>query len=78
MVLDDDEIEKSRMEDQSGRPSQAKRDAAELRRSRKIIAQKALRAKKANDARAYRENLRLLRIVEGSQEWKNAWKFFYS
>jgi hypothetical protein len=77
MALDGDEIEDSRKEDQSSRPSKAKRDAIEQRRNRKIIGQAAARAKKAKDARAYGDCLRLLRIVENSPEWKNAWEFFY-
>jgi hypothetical protein len=77
MSSDDDknqEIEQSRTQDQ-GLASPAKREAAEKRKILKIFSQKALKAK---DARAYAEQLRLLKISENSVEWKNAWKFFYS
>jgi hypothetical protein len=76
MVLGDDEIERSHAEDTKKR-SKAEREALQEAKNRKIIAQAAARAKKANDARAYAQCLRLLRIVENSPEWKNAWEFFY-
>jgi hypothetical protein len=37
-----------------------------------------LQAKKAKDARAYGALLRLQNVRENSEEWKEAWKFFYS
>jgi hypothetical protein len=77
MVMDDDDIEASRRQDQRGTPSKAKRDAVEQRKYREKIGRKAYDAKQAKDARAYGECLRLLRISEGSKEWKNAWEFFY-
>jgi hypothetical protein len=77
MAIEDDEIEKSRQQEQAG-ASAAKRGASERRKILKIFSQKALRAKKAKDARAYAEQLRLLKIDEDSLEWKKAWEFFYS
>jgi hypothetical protein len=80
MSSDDDKnhkIEQVRAEDQ-GLASPGKREAAEKRKILKIFSQKALKAKKAKDARAYAEQLRLLKISENSVEWKNAWEFFYS
>lgn len=77
MVMDDDDIETSRLQDQRGIQSKAKQEAAEQRRYRERIGRKAYEAKRAKDARAYGECLRLLRIAEDSKEWKNAWEFFY-
>jgi hypothetical protein len=72
-----DEIEQVRAQDQ-GLASPGKREAAEKRKILKIFSEKALKAKKAKDARAYAEQLRFLQISENSVEWKNAWKFSYS
>jgi len=72
-----DEIEQVRTQEQ-GLAGAAKRAAAEKRKILKLFSRKALKAKKAKDARAYAEQLRFLKIAEGSAEWKNAWEFFYS
>jgi len=77
MAIEDDEIENSRQQEQAG-ASAAKREAAERRKILKLFCRKALRAKKARDARAYAEQLRLLKVDENSSEWKKAWEFFYS
>lgn len=47
-------------------------------RKKKRLASDALRVIKAKDARAFTELLRQAGIPEGSPEWKNAWKAFYS
>jgi hypothetical protein len=73
----DDEIEKSRREEEA-HAAPAKRDAAEEERTKRLFSRIALKAKKAKDARAYAEALRNVKIREGSDEWKNAWKFFDS
>lgn len=78
MVLKDDDIERSRIQDQAKRPSRIKRAAAEWTGiRRKIIGEKLLRAKQLNDARAYAEILRKAGIKEDSVEWKRAWDYFY-
>jgi formiminotetrahydrofolate cyclodeaminase len=77
MVVDDDEIEDSRVQDQALTVG-AKREASERKKILKIFSRKALQAKRAKDARAYGELLRRLKIPEDSEEWKNAWKYFYS
>lgn len=78
MAIDDnEEIEKTRRQEQS-LATKAKREAAERERGDKLFAKKALQAKKAKDARAYGTLLRLRNVPENSQEWTNAWKFFYS
>ena len=74
---EDDEIERTRREDQS-LAAKAKREAAERRRGDNLFARRALQAKKAKDARAFATLLRLRNVPEGSQEWQNAWEFFYS
>jgi hypothetical protein len=77
MAFEDDEIERTRTQDQS-LVTKAKREAAEQERGNKLFARKALQAKKAKDARAYATLLRLRNVSENSPEWKSAWKFFYS
>jgi hypothetical protein len=51
---------------------------AEAERKKKKLAEDGLRAIKAKDARVFTELLRRAGIREGSPEWKNAWKAFYS
>jgi len=77
MVSKDDEIDVSRLQDQS-LGGKARREAAERKRILKIFSKKALQAIEAKDARAYAEQLRLLKISEDPEEWKNAWKLFYA
>jgi hypothetical protein len=78
MATDDSgEIEKSRREEQT-LAGKVQREAAEQARADKVFARKALQAKRAKDARAFGILLRLRNVPEGSEEWKNAWKFFYS
>jgi hypothetical protein len=77
MTSKDDEIDLSRLQDQSLAGS-AKREAAERKRILRIFSKKALQAIRARDARAFAEQLRLLKISEDPEEWKNAWKLFYS
>ena len=77
MALSDDEIEKSRLEDQDRKPSKAKRDSAERRRRQKMVGEMLLKAKRLNDARAYAEALRFGNVHEDSVEWKRAWDYFY-
>jgi hypothetical protein len=76
MVIDDDEIEKFRVQEQS-RTVAARREAAEKRRQIRIFTEKAKRLKRANDARGYGQLLREAKISEGSPGWKDAWNFFY-
>lgn len=47
-------------------------------RKKKKLAKDGLKAIKAKDARVFTELLRQAGIREGSPEWKNAWKAFYS
>ncbi len=47
-------------------------------RKKKKLGEDGLRAIKAKDARIFTELLRQAGILEGSPEWKNAWKAFYS
>lgn len=77
MAIDDDEIEDSRVQDQMLSVG-GKRAASERKKILKIFSRKAVQAKKAKDARAYGELLRRLKIPEDSEEWKNAWTYFYS
>ncbi len=51
---------------------------AEAERKLKRLAEDGLKAIKAKDARVFTELLRQAGIREGSPEWKNAWKAFYS
>jgi hypothetical protein len=51
---------------------------ANAERKKEKLAQDGLRAIKAKDVRVFTELLRLAGVHEGSPEWKNAWKIFYS
>ncbi len=51
---------------------------AEAERKKKKLAEDGLRAIKAKDARVFTELLWQAGIREGSPEWRNAWKAFYS
>ncbi len=76
MVLKDDEIEKSRTQDQA-LTAAAKREAAEKKRLIRILTGSALKAKKSKDARAFAKQLKLGNVSENSPEWKKAWDYFY-
>lgn len=73
---DTKEIERSGTQEQA-LTGAAEREAAERRRALKRFSVAALKAKKANDARAFAEHLRILKISEDSPEWKKAWEYFY-
>jgi plasmid replication initiation protein len=77
MSMEEDDIEKTRRQDQS-LAGKARREAAEREQALKLFSEKALQAKKAKDARAFASLLRLQNVSENSEEWTNAWKFFYS
>ena len=49
----------------------------EAERKKKKLADDGLKAIKAKDARVFTELLRQAGILEGSPEWRNAWKAFY-
>ncbi len=51
---------------------------AEAERKKKKLAEDGLKAIKAKDERVFTELLRQAGIREGSAEWRNAWKAFYS
>jgi hypothetical protein len=76
MVLDDEEIERSRKDDIAAARSKMKRDAAAQESRRKGFSRKAYEALRTNDERAYAEALRQANVLEGSEEWKRAWKYF--
>ena len=75
MVLKDDEIESSRIQDQGG-TNAAKREAAERKRERMKLAKELERLMRAGDDRGFSAALRRAGILEGSVEWKNAWKAY--
>jgi hypothetical protein len=62
---------------QQKRRTPAEQDAALTKKARLTLGRKALEAKRRNDSRAYALILQALRIRENSEEWKNAWKYFY-
>ena len=76
MVLDDKEIERSRKGDVASTRSKAKRDATAQESRRKEFRRKAYQALRTNDERAFAEQLRQANVLEGSEEWKRAWKYF--
>ena len=77
MVLDDDEIEKSRIEKQ-GRASASKREAAERKRELLKLARELDRAMKAKDERGFSAALRRAGIPDGSPHWVNAWRAYHA
>ncbi len=50
----------------------------DVERKKRKLAEDGLKAIKAKDARIFTELLKQAGIREGSPEWKNAWKAFYS
>jgi hypothetical protein len=48
------------------------------RRRAKLLASELIRAKDTKNERGFSDALRRGGIREGSQFWKNAWKFFWS
>jgi hypothetical protein len=76
MVLGDDEIERSRKDDIADARSKVKRDASAQESRRKGFSRKAYQALRTNDERAFAEQLRQANVLEGSEEWKRAWKLF--
>jgi ribosomal protein S4 len=77
MALDDDEIERSRVEEQS-RTGAAKREAAERKREHLKLARELDRAMKARDERGFSAALRRAGILDGSPHWINAWKAYHA
>ena len=65
-----------RQERRRGSRSRPKDDVAEQKKRQ--LAEDGLKAIKAKDARVFTELLRQAGVREGSQEWRNAWKAFYS
>jgi hypothetical protein len=66
------------MEEEKRKASRRGPRDADAERKKKKLAEDGLRAIKAKDARVFTELLRQAGIREGSPEWKNAWKAFYS
>jgi len=66
------------IQDQSRKASGRGPRDAQVERKKRKLAEDGLRAIKAKDARAFTGLLRQAGIQEGSLEWKNAWKAFYS
>ena len=66
------------IQDEKRKGSRRRPRDADAERKKKKLAEDGLRAIKAKDARRFTELLRQAGIREGSLEWKNAWKAFYS
>ena len=75
MVLEDDEIERSRIQEQS-RTNAAKREAVERKRELLRLARELDRTMKAKDERGFSAALRRAGILDGSPYWINAWKAY--
>jgi hypothetical protein len=75
MVFADDDIEKTRVQDQS-LASKAKREAAERKREQAKLAKELDKTMKAKDERGFSAALRRAGILDGSAEWISAWKAY--
>jgi hypothetical protein len=76
MTSDEKEISEVRRQEQAGL-SANKREAQEKRRQMGIFMEKARKAKRTNEPRAFEEALRGANVSENSPEWKRAWDYFY-
>jgi hypothetical protein len=77
MTFEDDEIEDVRTTEQAGiGRAKAKRETRYKRRALAIFSEQALKAIKNRDARAFEYELRRLKVPEGSEAWRRAWKIF--
>jgi hypothetical protein len=63
--------------DVESRRGKRPRDPEKLRERRRLL-NELLIAKKRRDQLHFTETLQRAGIVEGSEPWKNAWKFFWS
>jgi hypothetical protein len=77
MVFDDDEIERSRTEEQAG-SSKAQREAAAKKRTIKLFAAKLKEAKRLKDRHGFERLLELQNVPRRSAAWDALWKYFYS
>jgi hypothetical protein len=77
MVFKDDDIERSRLEEQAG-SGKAKRDAAEKNRTIKLFSVKMKQAKRLKDRFGYERLLDLQNVPRKSAEWNALWEYFYS
>jgi hypothetical protein len=77
MVFEDDDIERSRVEEQSGF-AKAKRDAAAKNRAIKLFGVKMKEAKRLKDRHGYERLLELQNVQRKSAAWNALWEYFYS
>lgn len=77
MVFNDDEIKRSRIEEQAG-STKAQQDAAAKRRIIAEFKTKMRGAKKAKDRRGFERLLELQNVRRKTPEWNAFWEWFYS
>jgi|HubBroStandDraft_5_1064220.scaffolds.fasta_scaffold1913397_1 putative heme degradation protein len=77
MVFEDEEIERSRTEEQAG-STKAQREAAAKNRTIKLFAAKMKEAKRLKDRHGYEHLLELQNVRRKTAEWNALWEYFYS
>jgi hypothetical protein len=77
MVFKDDEIERSRVEEQAG-STKAQREATAKNRTIKLFAAKMKEAKQLKDRHGYERLLELQNVPRMSADWNALWEYFYS
>ena len=77
MVFKDDEIERSRLESQSG-STKAQQEAAEKRRTIAEFKRKMNEAKKLGDRHGFERLLELQNVKRKTPDWNAFWEWFYS
>lgn len=75
MVFDDEEVKRSRTQEQRRVPK-ARTEAEERKREQIKLAQELDKAIKARDERAFSAALRRAGVRDGSRRWTNAWNAY--
>jgi hypothetical protein len=77
MVFKDDEIKRTRAEEQAG-AAKAQRDAAERKRQLKLFEVRLREAKRLKDRRGFERLLELQNVKRQTAAWDALWQYFYS
>ncbi len=77
MVFPDDEIERSRTEEQAG-STKAQREASTKNRTIKLFAKKMKEAKRLKARRGFERLLELQNVKRRTAAWDALWNYFYS
>jgi putative heme degradation protein len=77
MAFEDEEIERSRVEEQAG-STKAQREAAAKNRTIRLFAAKMKEAKRLKDRHGYERLLELQNVKRKTAAWDALWQHFYS